>query len=165
LAELATYALKPGGSLFAMVGQSYLPEIMAYLGSRLTYNWTLSYLTPGGQAVQLWQRKVNTFWKPVLWYVKGEYNGKWLGDVAKSSPNDNDKRFHFWGQSESGMLDLIERCSNPGDTILDPFCGGGTTGITALLANRLFIGADIDAGSVAIIKARLTEASHAATIN
>jgi hypothetical protein len=144
LARLAAHCLKPGGSCFVMVGQSYLPEILALMTPHLTYHWTLSYLTPGGQAVQLWQRKVNTFWKPVLWFVKGEYNGRWLGDVSRSNPNDNDKRFHHWGQSESGMLDLVERCSEPGHVILDPFCGGGTTGIASVATGRVFIGADSD---------------------
>lgn len=63
-------------------------------------------------------------WKPVLWYVKGEYDGKWLGDVARSNVSDNDKRFHHWGQSERGMADLFDRVANQGDVILDPFLGG-----------------------------------------
>ena len=46
--------------------------------------------------------------------------------MAKSAVNDNDKRFHHWGQSESGMADIINRFSKPGDTILDPSMGGGT---------------------------------------
>lgn len=124
--DLAIYAervLKPGGSLYAMAGQSYLPEIMNLMNvDGLKYNWTLCYLTPGGQAPQLWQRKVNTFWKPILWYTKGT-NNKWLGDVVRSDVNDNDKDFHFWGQSISGMNDLIKRVSEPGDLILDPFLG------------------------------------------
>jgi hypothetical protein len=52
---------------------------------------------------------VNTFWKPVLWFVKGEYDAKWIGDVAKSDPNDNDKSLHVWGQSVLGMVSLTER--------------------------------------------------------
>ena len=161
LADLANRVLKPGGSLFAMCGQSYLPEIMAILAERMTYNWTLAYLTPGGQAVQLWQRKVNTFWKPVLWFTKGGYAGKWLGDVSKSDVNDNDKRFHYWGQSISGMIDLVERCTNAGDLILDPFCGGGTTGVAALLSNRMFIGSDIDADVIDVTRERLIEVCNA----
>ncbi len=31
--------------------------------AQMTYHWTVAYLTPGGQAVQLWDRKVNAFWK------------------------------------------------------------------------------------------------------
>jgi site-specific DNA-methyltransferase (adenine-specific) len=144
LAKTASRVLKPGGSCFVMIGQSYLPNIINSLSKNLNYQWIFAYMTPGGQATQLWQRKVNTFWKPVLWFVKGEYDGKWMGDVAKSNPNDNDKRFHHWGQSESGMADLINRFSDPGQTILDPFVGGGTTGVVALDLDRRFIGCDID---------------------
>jgi hypothetical protein len=161
LAELAQYALKPGGSIFVMVGQSYLPEIMNSLATHLIYNWTLAYLTPGGQSSQLWQRKVNTFWKPVLWYTKGTYAGDWLGDVSKSGPNDNDKEHHEWGQSESGMTDLVSRCSRPGDMILDPFCGAGTTGLIAMSIDRQFIGADISEECVRKSDRRLWEATCA----
>jgi site-specific DNA-methyltransferase (adenine-specific) len=148
LAALASEVLKPGGSLLVMVGQSYLPQILASMTPHIRYHWTVSYLTPGGQAAQLWQRKVNTFWKPVLWFVKGDYTGRWIGDVAKSAVNDNDKRFHEWGQSESGMADLIERFTQPGDLILDPFLGGGTTGVVALKLDRRFIGVDSDPAAI-----------------
>lgn len=160
LAKLAAHVLKPGGSLMVMVGQSYLPEIMALMTPYLRYHWQLCYLTPGGQAVQLWQRNVNTFWKPVLWYVKGEYNGKWLGDVARSNVNDNDKRFHHWGQSESGMADLFDRVANQGDVILDPFLGGGTTGVVAVSLGHEFIGADIDPAVVETARQRIQEARN-----
>ena len=33
---------------------------------------------------------------------------------------------------------------NPNDIVLDPFLGGGTTGISAILSGRKFIGADIE---------------------
>lgn len=146
LAEIAARILKPGGICAVMVGQSYLPEIFERMsdGGALTYQWTLAYLTPGGQATQLWQRKVNTFWKPILVYVKGEYTGPWIGDVASSDINDNDKNHHHWGQSESGMADLLERLTQPGDLVCDPFLGGGTTAVVAHRLGRRFIGCDID---------------------
>lgn len=144
LASFAERVLKPGGSLFTMAGQSYLPEIYNLMNvGGLNYNWTLAYLTPGGQSPQLWNRKVNAFWKPVLWYTKGK-PGFWIGDVVKSAVNDNDKNFHFWGQSESGMANLIQKVSYVGQTILDPFLGGGTTGIVALKLYRKFVGIEID---------------------
>jgi len=154
LVEFAARVLKPGGSLLAMAGQSWLPEIYAQMTGRgLDYNWTLSYLTPGGQSPQIWPRKVNAFWKPVLWYIKGKPN-RWVGDVVKSAVNDNDKRFHFWGQSESGMANLIAKVSMAGDTILDPFMGGGTTGIIALKMRRKFIGIELSADAFQTASAR-----------
>jgi site-specific DNA-methyltransferase (adenine-specific) len=161
LAQVAAQLLKPGGSLIVMVGQSYLPEILLEMTPYIDYQWVLSYLTPGGQSAQLWQRKVNTFWKPLLWFVKGEYAGDWIGDVCKSNPNDNDKRFHKWGQSESGMADIIERFTYPGQTILDPFCGGGITGVVALTMNRRFVGIDIDPQAIETTRTRLMEVVNA----
>jgi 16S rRNA G966 N2-methylase RsmD len=158
LAEFAAYVLKPGGSLLCMIGHSYLPDILQSLGEHLTYHWTLAYLTPGGQSAQLWQRKVNTFWKPLLWFVKGEYTGQWIGDVCKSAVNDNDKRFHGWGQSESGMGDIVERFTTAGQVICDPFVGGGTTAVVAARLNRYFIGCDVDESCVQKTLQRIQEA-------
>lgn len=158
LSEIANRVLRPGGSLIVMTGQTYLPEVIERLAENMTYHWCLSYLTPGGQSPQLFQKNVNTFWKPVLWFVKGKYEGDWIGDVIKSPVNDNDKRYHEWGQSLSGMKDIIERFTNPDDTILDPFLGGGTTGVAAVTMGRKFVGIDIKQENVDISSDRIKEA-------
>lgn len=163
LAEIAARILKPGGICAVMVGQSYLPEILTRMEHSLAYHWMIAYLTPGGQAVQLWDRKVNTFWKPVLIFVKGEYGGDWLGDVARSDVNDNDKDHHHWGQSESGMADLIERLTKPGQLICDPFLGGGTTAVVAHALARRFVGCDTDETCIAITTERFASNSEGAT--
>jgi site-specific DNA-methyltransferase (adenine-specific) len=150
--ELAKHCAKAGVKVVAaMAGQSYLPHIYDAMSKHLKYRWTLAYMTPGGQAVQQWQAKVNTFWKPVLLFGESE---EWFGDVATSRPNDNDKRFHGWGQSESGMLDLVDRLTKPGQLVCDPFVGGGTTAVACLALGRRFVGCDIDADHVANAEAR-----------
>lgn len=160
LAMRAAEWLKPGGSLLAMAGQTHLPRVIGALCSgSLQYHWVLSYLTLGGQSVQIFPRKINTFWKPVIWLTKGEYSGDWVGDVAKSA--NNDKRFHDWGQSESGMADIVQRVTLPGQTICDPFCGGGTTGVVAVAMNRSFVGVDIDKSAITTTAARLQEVADA----
>jgi len=159
LGKVAVHVLRPGGSLFCMIGQSYVPEIIASLSRHLTYHWTLAYLTPGGQATQIFPRHVNTFWKPILWFTKGEYAGDWIGDVARSDTNDNDKRFHEWGQSESGMADLMKRFVTPGDRVLDPFMGAGTTGVVALACGAFFVGFDNDKDAFNEAAVRLDRAS------
>jgi hypothetical protein len=156
LARKASEWLKPGGSLLVMAGQSYLLDVVDQLRSAgLRYHWTVSYLTPGGQSVQIFPRRVNTFWKPVLWFVKGQYAGDWIGDVTRSNPNSNDKRFHHWGQSESGFVDLIARFTRPGNRICDPFMGGGTTGVAALTLNRAFVGVEINDQTFTAAKLRM----------
>jgi len=159
LARLADHALAPGGSIVVMVGQSYLPQVIDRLSEKLTYHWTLAYLTPGGQAAQLWTRRVNTFWKPLLWFTKGTYEGEWVGDVCRSDAND--KRYHHWGQSEGGMADVVDRFTDPGDLILDPFLGAGTTGVVAVRMGRRFIGIDVDSDAVATAEERLLQADPA----
>ena len=73
--------------------------------------------------------------------------------MVKSATNENDKRFHCWGQTMSGMEEIFQRFVYPGDLILDPFLGGGTTGIVALKKNCSFIGVDID--KECIVKSRM----------
>ena len=155
LSRFASRVLKPGGSLIVMTGQSYLPKVISYLNENMSYYWILPYLTPGGQSPQLFQKRINTFWKPVLWYVKGEYKGDYIGDILKSP--ENDKRFHEWGQSLGGMINIIEKFTNPNDVILDPFLGGGTTGVAAVIKGRKFIGVDVDMENVEVSRTRIKE--------
>lgn len=157
LSIVAYRVLKPGGSLIVMCGQSYFPEVIRNLCACLNYHWCMAYITPGGQSPQLFHKKVNTFWKPVLWFTKGDYSGDYIGDVLKSPPNDNDKRFHEWGQSLGGMKDIVERFTNPNDVILDPFLGGGTTGVAAVTTGRRFIGVDIEQENIKVSEKRIME--------
>jgi len=140
-----------------MSGQTHLPEVMRRLCEHLTYRWTIAYLTPGGQSSQNWPAKINTFWKPVL--VFGQATD-WIGDVARSDTNDNDKRFHDWGQSESGMADLIKRLTKPKQLICDPFLGGGSTAIASLALGRRFVGCDVDAACIKKTRARVMKESN-----
>lgn len=159
LSKIAARVLKDGGSLICMTGQSYLPDVIQLLATNMTYHWTLCYSTPG-QKTQLWQRRLHTAWKPLLWFVKGQYNGDWLGDDVMTSPT-NDKQFHEWGQSVGGMKDIIERLTNPNDLILDPFLGGGTTGLVAVTCKRKFIGVDIEQSCIDTTLGRIKEVFNA----
>ena len=154
LAQRALDWLKPGGLVVAMCGQSYLDQIVALMGKHLEYYWTGCYLTPG-QPTQLRMRQVNTSWKPILIYGRpGEkYTGKVFGDVWVSDRPD--KAHHEWGQSESGMLALLKQIVLPGQSVFDPFCGAGTTGVAALKHGCTFGGIDVDESAVRQTRARL----------
>lgn len=156
LAERAQEWLKPDGLLIAMCGQSYLDQVINLMSMYLDYYWTACYLLPG-QPTPLRQRQVNTSWKPLLIFGNLNYSGKIFGDVFRSDGNDKD--FHKWGQSISGMYSIISQVCLPGQSILDPFCGAGTTGIAAIKHNCLFDGIDIDEQNVNISKARLDDAA------
>jgi site-specific DNA-methyltransferase (adenine-specific) len=53
----------------------------------------------------------------------------------------------------------IQKVSNPGDTIFDPFMGSGTTGVACMQLGRNFIGCEIDPNYFAIAEKRIHEAS------
>jgi site-specific DNA-methyltransferase (adenine-specific) len=127
------------------------------MSKHLKYYWTAAYLTPG-QPTPLRQVNVNTTWKPLLIFTNGEYTGKIFGDVFKS--DSNSKEFHKWGQSVSGMYDLISKICLPGQYILDPFTGAGTTGMAALMHGCLFDGIDIQLENVNIAKGRLNDTTR-----
>jgi hypothetical protein len=152
LAIRANEWLKGGGLLIAMCGQSYLDEIYAMMSKHMEYYWTAAYLTPG-QPTPLRQVNVNTTWKPLLIFSKGKYKGKIFGDVFKSDGSDKD--FHKWGQSVSGMYDIVSKICLPGQYILDPFCGAGTTGVAALKHGCFFDGVEKELENYKISKVRL----------
>ncbi len=51
---------------------------------------------------------------------------------------------------------LIERFSSEGELIFDPFVGGGTTGLEAMLVNRKFLGYDINSFAIFVSKVKTT---------
>jgi len=160
LATRANEWLADGGLLIAMSGQSYLDEIIGIMRGHLDYYWLGCYLTPG-QPTPMRQVNVNTTWKPLLIFTKqgGRYGGKIFGDVFRS--DGNDKSLHVWGQSESGMFDIVSKICLPGQYILDPFCGAATTGVAALRNGCFFDGIEIDANNVEVGKGRLYDLEKA----
>ena len=60
------------------------------------------------------------------------------------------------------MIWCIEMMTRPGDTILDPFMGSGTTGVAAMLTGRKFIGIELDETYFAIAEKRIAKAAQQA---
>ncbi len=158
LAKLAAAVLKPGGSLLAMSGHTYLPQILAMMTPHVDYVWTLAYFLPGAN-IKIWDpnKNIMTAWKPVLWFRRGNNRDqKPVRDVITSVKQD--KQHHTWGQSETGIGALIAQFSEPCDVVLDPFLGGGTTAVCSLALGRRFIGSDIDDQAILIARSRLAAA-------
>lgn len=58
------------------------------------------------------------------------------------------------------MLRLIAASTQPGDNILDPFCGSGTTGVAAKILGRNFSGIELDATFYRLAKRRTSAATR-----
>ena len=80
-----------------------------------------------------------------IWYI---LNGKGYG-------GDKDSHKHPASFPFSLAEDHILSWSNPGDIVLDPMIGGGTTAIAAKMNNRNYIGIDINQEYVDISNNRL----------
>lgn len=157
LAVLAEKVLKPGGSLLAITGQLQFPEILAVMSRHLNYHWIISYEMPGGSSRPLFPLKVNPHWKPAVWFTKGQPAiNRIVNDVCRS--NRRDKALHNWQQSERGMLEMVKEYSEPGQLVLDPFCGSGTTGVACLHLGRKFLGVDEDENAIQLSAGRLNVA-------
>lgn len=64
-------------------------------------------------------------------------------------------KVHMGGKPTGLMRALVRDYSRPGDLILDPFAGSGTTGVAARLEGRRATLIESDAGHVETIRARL----------
>ena len=79
--------------------------------------------------------------------LKADNGGKQMKDVWRlSAPTKAEKAGidHPTQKPEALLERIIAASSAPGDVVLDPFVGGGTTGAVAVRQGRRFIGIDLD---------------------
>jgi len=71
----------------------------------------------------------------------------------------NGKKAHSTQKPEALLYNVILASSNPGDLVLDPFVGSGTTAAVAKKLGRHYIGIELDSGYVEIANRRLDNIS------
>lgn len=74
-------------------------------------------------------------------------------------PNINDRGNHPTQKTVALMRWCIERVTDIGDTVFDPFMGSGTTGVACMQLGRHFIGCEIDPNYFEIAKRRIEQAA------
>lgn len=88
-------------------------------------------------------------------------NGRCLGNIiripAYRPPNVRDLGYHVAAYPEELAAFLISCYTNPGDTVLDPFLGSGTSLKVARHLGRSGIGVELNPDFEPLIKARLDE--------
>ena len=155
LSEFANRVLKPNGMLVAYTGAMYLPEVINRLGERLTYWWAGSIVLNGPHS-RVFARNIAQGSKPLLFYVKDGFKPNiWIEDTYHSEGEQ--KESHDWQQSIGAAMYYIETLTEPGAKVVDPFLGGGTTGVAAIKSGRDFTGIEIDRVAMATAHERIEQ--------
>lgn len=98
---------------------------------------------------------------PMLKRYSDEQKGVPLQDVwtnIKPMHNLSSERLGYPTQKPLSLLErIINASSNPGDVVLDPFCGCGTAVAAAQKLGRQWIGIDVTHLAITLIKNRLTD--------
>jgi len=134
------------GFAMQVLGFKILNDIIWYK-TNAPPNLSCRYFTHSTETV-LWAAK-NKKSRHTFHYkeMKVENGGKQMRNVWQiSAPSAKEKKYgKHPTQKPVALLDRIIRASsNPGDLVLDPFCGSGTTGIAAIQNNRRFLGVDME---------------------
>ena len=123
-------------------------------------DWVLSWQYPNGNTSGIWGFRT---WQPVLIYGRDPKLANKVGRYPDSVttmilPTKKRSNGHPTQKPMRFMKWIIERCSMPGDTILDPFMGSGTTGVACVRTGRNFIGIEIEPKYFEIAEKRIKEA-------
>lgn len=128
-----------------------------FLGVTRVWRWTKERMQAayeGGQVVQTAPGRV-----PRLKRYLDEQRGKPLSDVWTDITPINARAAERLGYPTQKPVALLERIikltTNPGDVVLDPFCGCGTTVDAAQRLGREWVGVDITQLAVDVITKRL----------
>ena len=129
------------------------------MGITRTWRWAKSRMLKeieAGRVVQTSPGNVPRFKR----YLD-EQKGKTLNNIWLDIPNltaRNKERIGYPTQKPLALLERIIRVSsNPGDMVLDPFCGCATTCIAAERLQRQWIGIDLSPKSFKLAKLRLEQ--------
>jgi site-specific DNA-methyltransferase (adenine-specific) len=94
--------------------------------------------------------------------MKGENGGKQMKNVWKMMPpNSEEKRFgkHPTQKPIALVLRCLRASTNPGELVVDPFAGSGTTGVAVLQLDRNFLGCEREEKYVRLAMKRLSRSS------
>lgn len=96
----------------------------------------------------------------IVFAVKGKFSfpGHRPNDVVTHQKLNGMQMIHPTEKPVSLLTNLITSVTKPGDLILDPFAGSGSTLVAAKKTGRRFIGVELDAGYFEKARKRIEEA-------
>ena len=158
LADGAIRILKPSGWLVTYSGHYNLDKVMEiFKNAGFTYYWIVCQLNQGPTAM-VHARKVVCGWKPIVIFQKPPFKKceKGFYDVIKS---DMEKSLHPWQQAVEDQLWILRRFTTPGQLLVEPFAGSGTTISAAKQCGLRWIAFEKDVETYKVAKARQIQES------
>jgi hypothetical protein len=136
--------LDDGGIVAVMMGALYHYEVHAmFIEAGFKWRWTLTAEYEAGKWARVLKNRVLTCSKPILLFQKGKFSRQFLlGDIIHCG--NKAKSYHVWQQDVETFEQVVSLLTDPGDLVVDPFGGTGTTGIACLNLKRRFIGSELD---------------------
>lgn len=86
-------------------------------------------------------------------------NGSRDGSVLRYRTVPGRDRNHPTEKPVELLAYLIEKITQPGDLVFDPFMGSGTTGVACMQTGRRFVGCELDEGYFKIAEKRIADAA------
>jgi len=163
------------GDIAAFVGSICAGWFLTFSDIYALNGWRDAVLLAGGKSksVALWikpdcapqfngQKPATAFeCIGVFWFGKGFSNWNGGGSRGLYTHNTNGSRrdgIHPTEKPVPLMNDLIRLFTKPGDKVLDPFMGSGTTGVACVNLGRKFIGVEIEEKYYNIARRRISDA-------
>ena len=144
IGEESARMLEPGCSLVTLLGHHQVLSAGNALSQHLRPWWHL-VMDHGGSLNPLAGARVAVSHTPGLWFVKDNNRAPldrhYPPDVVRTK---RDKAHHEWGNPVEWFAHWVKWLSEPGETVLDPTMGAGTTLVAAKQQRRRSIGIEVD---------------------
>jgi len=162
LAEFAVRVLKPDGFLLAMCGDVYLNQTFRAFDQYLHYFWLYQVHVTGNCPGIVWPHgnhkvSITVRDKHILAYSRQAGVLPRCSTIGSFVARARDKHWHKWGQDAVSFRYFCDCFSKPGDLVLDPFCGGGTTTVVCKQLGRRWLAFEIDPDAAETSRRRLAE--------
>jgi site-specific DNA-methyltransferase (adenine-specific) len=89
---------------------------------------------------------------------EGKLPEDWWADINSLQASAAERTGYPTQKPEALLLRIVAACSRPGDTVLDAYCGSGTTLVAAQRCGRAWVGIDLAPQAIALTLERLKAA-------
>ena len=153
--EQAARLLKDGGMCVMYASDYWFDIVFPPALKYLDYFYLFHSINRVGKT-SIHPRQIFAGAKSIMAFSKGKPKKlTWVSNVLDFGRKEKSHRDDNWEQIVEDAAYFIKAYSDENDTVLDPFCGSGTTGVACKELGRNFIGIDIESEQIEVAKQRI----------